>query len=222
MTSSRSWRCLLALTRRGATADNGDVDTLTLDWGRGCVARLLGRNQLVRRSDRWEVLSVALVVSALLLAIPVVAALGTAIKESRSHAYAEQAITRQQTSGTALADARLHVLGDSQAFGGETGTLPDDGVHLGTVAVPDMVRVGDHVEVWIDRNGNHVGAPSPPGQAAAEAVGWAALSWIALAGVSTAGLFTLRRVLNRARYAAWDRELIALAGNDDGRASHGQ
>ena len=222
MTSSRSWWCLLALTRRGATADDVDVDTFTLDWGRRCIARLLGRNQLVRPGDRWEMLAVALVVSALLLAIPVVAALGTAIKESRSHAYADQATTRQQTSGTALADARLHVRGDSQTFDVETRWSAGDGVHVGTVAVPDMVRVGDHVDVWIDRNGNHVGAPSPPGQAAAEAVGWAVLSWMALAGVSTAGLFILHRALNRARYAAWDRELIALAGNGGGRASHGQ
>lgn len=198
------------------------MDTFTLGWGRGYVARLLGRNQLVRRDDRWETLAVALVVSALLLAIPVVAAFGTAIKESRSHAYAEQAITRHETSGTALADARLHVRGDSQTFDVETRWIADDGVHVGTVAVPDMVRVGDHVDVWIDRNGNDVGAPSPPGQAAAEAVGGAALSWIALAGAATAGLFALRRALDRARYAAWDRELIALAGNDDGRASHGQ
>lgn len=167
-------------------------------------------------------LAVVLVVSALSLAVPVVAAFGTAVKESRSHAYAEQAITRQQTSGTALADARLHVRGDSQVFDVETRWIADDGVHVGTVAVPNMVRVGDHVDVWIDRNGNHVGAPSPPGQAAAEAVGFAALSWIALAGVSAAGLFIVRRALNRARYAAWDRELTALAGNGDGRASHGQ
>lgn len=198
------------------------MDTFTLGWGRGCAARLLGRNPLVRRGDRWETLAAVLAVSVVVLAIPFVAAFGTAMNESRSQAYAQEAITRQQTSGTAVADARLHVRGDLQTFDVETRWIADHGIRVGTVAVPDMVQRGDHVDVWVDRNGNQVGAPPPAGQAALEAVGWAVLSWLGLAVASTAGLTVLRRVLNRARYAAWDRELISLAGNDDGRAHHGQ
>lgn len=198
------------------------MDTFTPTWGRGWVARLLGRNELVRRSDRMETLAAAVVASALLLAIPFVAAFGTAIKESRSLAYAEQAVARRQVSGTALTDARLHVLGGGQVFDVPTRWIADDGVHVDAVTVPDMVRAGESVDVWIDRNGNDVGAPTPSGRAATEAVGWAALSWIVLAAVSTAALFGLRRSMNRARYATWDRELLSLTGNDGGRAEREQ
>jgi hypothetical protein len=193
-----------------------------LDWGRSWVVRLLGRNQLVRRSDRLETFIVALAAIAVLVAVPFAATFGTSVKEAHSLTYAQQAISRHETTAMALADARMHVQFNSQTFDVKARWSAEDGIHIGTVSVPDVVRAGDRFDMWIGGDGNYADAPAPPNRAATEAVGWAALSWIAVAAAVAAGVHALRRRLDRARYADWDRELDSLAANDGGRASHEQ
>jgi len=198
------------------------MDTFTLDWGRSSIVRLLGRNQLVRSSDRLETFAVALAAIAVLVAVPFAAAFGTSVKEARSLTYARQAVSRHETTAMALEDARLHVQLDSQTFDVKARWSAEDGIHVGTVSVPDVVRAGDRFDIWIDADGNNANSPTPPSRAATEAVGSAALSWIAVAAVAAAGVCVLRRMLDRARYADWDRDLNSLAGNDGGRANHEQ
>jgi hypothetical protein len=204
----------------GADAETMDMDTFTLGWGRSWVVRLLGRNQLVRSSDRVESFAVALAVIVVAVAVPFAAAFGTSVKEVRSLTYARQEVSRHQTTASAIADARLHEQLNRESFDVKARWSAVDGVHVGTVSVPDMVRAGDRFDIWIDANGNAAEPPTPRSRAAAEAVGWAALSWIAVAAVVAAGVHALRRRLNIARYADWDRYLNSLAGNDGGRANH--
>jgi hypothetical protein len=195
------------------------MDTFTLDWGPSWAVRLVGRNQLVRSSDRLESFAVTLAAIAVLVAVPFAAAFGTSVKEARSLTYARQ-VSRHQTTASAVADARLHEQINRQTLDVKARWPAEDGIHVGTVSVPDVVRAGDRFDIWIDANGNYAEAPTPPSRAAAEAVGWAALSWIAVAAVAAAGVYALRRRLDRARYADWDRALKSLAGNDGGRANH--
>lgn len=196
------------------------MDTFTFNWGRSWAVRLLGRNQLVRSSDRLESFAVALAAIAVLVAVPFAAAFGTSVKEARSLTYARQEVSRHQITASAIADARLHAQLNRETFDVKARWFAADGIHVGTVSVPDVVRAGDRFDIWIDANGNFAEAPTPPSRAAAEAVGWAALSWIAVAAVAAAGVHALRRRLDRARYADWDRDLNSLAGNDGGRANH--
>ncbi|MDX1890809.1 hypothetical protein [Mycolicibacterium sp. 050158] len=195
------------------------MDTWTFDWGRDWLARLLGRNPLVRPSDRLESIVAVLALFAVVVTIPLAAAVGTSVKEARAAVYAQQAVTRHQVTATALQDSRLHGQVTAPTFDLTARWLSADGVHVGTVQVPDVVRAGTQFATWVDERGDATAAPPPPGRAATEAVAWAALSWLVAAVAIAAAVLALHRGLDRARYADWDRDLRALAGNDDGRAS---
>jgi hypothetical protein len=173
------------------------MDTLPLDWGRSWLARLVGRNPLVRRSDRLETLAAAMV--PMVLAISGAAALGMAVKDSVASTFARQAISRHHITATASTGADLHVVGESQTFDTTARWLAADGVHVGTVTAPKMVRAGAPVDFWVDKDGTVT-----------------VLSWMAVA----ATLGALRRRLDRDRYTGWDHALRSLAGTDGGRTSH--
>ena len=73
-----------------ATADEA-LETFTVGLPQWPIFVLLSRNPLVRASDRIQVLAAALAVLVLLLSVPVAAAVGTAVHESRRELYAEHA-----------------------------------------------------------------------------------------------------------------------------------
>jgi len=73
-------------------ADAAAMDTFTVRLPRWpIVLRLLGRDPLVRTTDRIEALVFVLAVVVSLLAAPIAAAVGTAVYDSSRHIYAEQA-----------------------------------------------------------------------------------------------------------------------------------
>ena len=68
------------------------MDTFTVRLPRWPILlRLLGRDPLVRTTDRIEALVLVLAVVVSLLAAPIAAAVGTAVYDSSRHVYAEQA-----------------------------------------------------------------------------------------------------------------------------------
>jgi len=196
------------------------MDIFTLNWCRSWLVRLFGRNELVRASDRLEAAGAAVAAVVVTLAIPIVAAVGTSLTDTWSAGYAQEALNRHPTTATALADARLHEHVHDQTFDVKARWSAEDGIHVDTVDVPDVVRRGDRFEIWVDDRGNHTGPPPPPSRAATEALGWTALTWMALAATMVAAVTGLRRRLECGRHADWDRALEALAGNDGGRANH--
>lgn len=194
------------------------MEMFTVYWGRTWWVRLLGRNHLVRSSDRLETCVAALAVIAAIVAIPFAAAFGSAVGESRFSTYVEQARARHQTGATALETATLHAQVYSQSYTVRAKWAAAGSVHRATVSAPGMVRAGEKFDIWIDDQGGIANPPTPPSEAATEAVGWGVLSWSAGLLACSAVLYGLHRGLDRARYADWDRELDALAGNDGGRA----
>lgn len=196
------------------------MDTFTVDWGRTWWVRLLGRNSLVRSSDRLETCAAALAVIAVIVAIPFAAAFGSRVGDARFSAYVEQAHSRHHTGATALESATLHAQVYSESYTVRAQWAAAGSVHRGTVSAPDMVRAGDKFDIWVDDQGGLTSPPTPPSEAATEAVGWGVLVWSAGLLGCLVVLYGLHRRLNRARYADWDRELDALAGNDGGRAHH--
>jgi len=195
------------------------METFTFDWVRGWLARLCGRNELVRRSDRLETRVMALAATAAMFAVPVIAAFGTSVKDARTSVYVEQAHSRHQATATALENATLHVQVYSQTLEVPAQWPTEGRVHVATVTPPDMVRAGDRFAIWVDKSGNHVEAPSLLSQAVSDAIGSATLLWLTMTGALAGAVYLLRRKLNRSRYREWDRELISLAGNDGGRAN---
>lgn len=187
------------------------METFTLDLGRSAWVRLLGRNPLVRISDRIEVISHGLAVIVLLIAIPIAGTFAATIRQERAATYEAQAISRHESTALAIEDAAFHSHANSQTFDVKARWVGANGLHVDTIAVADMVHAGDHVGIWVDSLGRHVDAPTPPDRAGTYAVGVATLSWLAFAAVAALALHGLRRTLNRARDREWDRDLESLA-----------
>ena len=74
------------------------MQTFSLDPRRWPVGFLLSRSPLVRRSDRLEVLALAFALAISLLALPIVATIGTDVHQTHRGIYAEQAQTRHRAS----------------------------------------------------------------------------------------------------------------------------
>lgn len=193
------------------------METFTLHLGRAWVARLLGRNPLVRNNDRLEMIAYLLAVTILLVSIPIAGAFATTIHEARTAVYEREALSRHETTAVAMTDARMHPDANGQTFDVNARWSAEDGRHVDVVDVVDVVRRGDQFTIWVDDRGRDVGAPSPPSRAAAEAVGWAALSWAAVAAVTALGLGGLHGCLRRIRDTEWDHDLRSLSAGG-GRA----
>jgi hypothetical protein len=70
------------------------MQTFTLDPSRWWIARIFGRNPLLRGSDRIEALAAMAAIVVSLLMIPFACAAGTAFYDNRTHLYSQEARTR--------------------------------------------------------------------------------------------------------------------------------
>ena len=86
-----------------AAADEA-LETFTVRLPRWPIFGLFRRNPLLRASDRFEALVMALAVMVSLLAVPVAAAVGTAVHDSRRDVYAQQHHTRHLVTATITDD----------------------------------------------------------------------------------------------------------------------
>ncbi len=212
--------------QRGAIhwrADEAAMDTFTLRLPRWPILlRLLGRDPLVRTTDRIEALVLVLAVVVSLLSAPIAAAVGTAVYDSSRHIYAEHAHTRHTVNatvtdvpvsqqilrtGTTTVSARWTVAGTE---------------HTGAVKAQSTTKPGDTIEIWVDNNGAQVPAPTPTTRAAAEAAVGALVLWIIVAAFA-ATLFTVTQAAcDRIRFAGWQHDLDTLVGNGDGHQHPGR
>ncbi|MBJ7338119.1 hypothetical protein [Mycolicibacterium sp.] len=176
------------------------------------VLRFCGRHPLVRTSDRIETLVLVVAVTVAVLAIPVAAAVGTAVHDTRSRTYAEQAQSRHIVTARAVTDSAAVPHANSIDFTVRARWNVFGSNHDEVVPVTDRVTAGDRLDVWVDDRGEAVQAPTPPGRAGQEALGAAVLSWLCVAAAAAVCVGLSRRRLTRARYAAWDRELETLSG----------
>lgn len=189
------------------------MQQFTITWGRYWFSRIAGRNPLVRGDDRiqaWLLLLAALVT---VLALPVAAAIGTAVYDAHSRSYTEEAKHRHTVTATALenstievgpgpADVSFHVRASWTVAGSD---------HVDVVEWADEATAGDHADIWVDDiTGEPVDPPRQPSRAAGDAVGVALSVWFAVMAItaSTAYLTQLRIVHHRD--IQWDRELEAL------------
>lgn len=198
-------------------AGAAEMDTFTVRLPRWpVVLRLVGRDPLVRTTDRIEALVLVLAVVVSLLALPITAAVGTAVYDSSRHLYAEQAHTRHTVTAT-VAD----VPASQQILRTGTTTVAarwtaGDAEHTGTVKAQSTTQTGDSIEIWVDNTGAQVPAPLPTTRAAVEAAMGALVIWISVAAIA-ATLFTVTRaVCDRIRFAGWQHDLDNLVDNSGG------
>jgi len=170
--------------------------------------RLLDPNPLIRTSDRVEALVLLCVVVVALLAVPVAAAAGVAVHDERSRHHAEQA--RQHRTVTATVTGT----GDPRRnIERPTATVPASWsvagtTHSGDVVAHRTVKAGQQIEIWVDDRGSPVAKPTRT--ALDEAVTFAIGVWCGVSASAVALYVTLRIVLDRFRYAGWQRDIDRL------------
>ena len=184
------------------------------------ILRACGRNPLVRRIDRLELLIVALGILVVVVAAACAGALGTAVHDARSRVYIAQAQTRHTVTASAIDDSTI-VLGvdDNMATRVNARWQVDGTEHADSLNWDHAVKTGDPLTIWVDRNGDRVDAPTPISQAGADAVGVAYVAWQSVA-LAAAGLICWGRSrLDRRRDSAWERDIRCLIDDDGGRTN---
>ncbi|MGX9791129.1 Rv1733c family protein [Mycobacterium sp. MMS18-G62] len=196
------------------------MQTFTIGLGRLWWFRVLGRNPLVRGSDRIEVLVLSLAVLVTVVAMPVAATFGTSVHDARTRLYAEQAQTRHQVTATAVEEAvlSLDVESDTMWFTANASWSVAGRDHVGTVTWPAYSKRGDQQVIWVDDAGKSVPAPPSQSRADTDAVGIALTMWLGAAAASAGLVFLVRRRLDHRRYREWDR-VITASRNNDGQAN---
>lgn len=192
----------------GDPDDDAAMEPFTLPMPPRLSARLFGRNPLIRASDRLEALILVLAVAISLVALPIAASVGTAVHESRSRLYAEQAQVHRQVTATSIGESLPRGNLESRTVTVPARWFADGSEHTGNVVAPRSVEVGDEIEIWIDDDGAPV---RPPVRSAAdEAVAFAFATWFTVS-LAAAGLFAATRAaLDRVRYARWQRDFDGL------------
>jgi hypothetical protein len=181
--------------------------------------RALGRNPLVRASDRLEALAALAVVCTALLAVPVAAHARSQIYDEGARAADEQAHTRHSVSAVAL-DSRtsMPVDFDNPAH---VRAQWHEGTRLRTerIVAPAIVKAGQPLTIWLDDTGKVTVAPLTTEDARFSAVAGSSIVWVAMVACSALLALVVRRRLDRSRDRAWERELRLMAHNDDGWAN---
>lgn len=190
------------------------METYALDPRRWRIARVFGRNPLLRSSDRIEALVVVAAVVVSLVALPVVSVVGIAVYGARDRLATEQARTRHAVMAT-VTDTKVANASVVQAMW-HTAT----GEHFDPVRSDEPVRVGDHLRIWLDDQGNQVAPPVSASSAVAVAVVSSLASLVLLVAAMTSLVAVARMRLDRARDAQWDREIRCLQDDNGGRKNH--
>lgn len=165
-------------------------------------------NPLLRKSDRLEAGLRILAVAAVLVAVPVAGALGTAAyTESAAQIRAESA-TKHSVTAVLTEDPAKSAAHEYQAR-----VEWDDSGRLGAevVTVRRGLRAGDHATVWLGSDGAPTTEPRKPAAAAMAGIG---VGVVVLVGTWFAGwclVHGVGRLLDRHRDARWAHEWRQLS-----------
>lgn len=183
------------------------MDTFTFNPGRWRVARVFGRNPLLRRSDRIEALVVLVALAVSLIAVPLAGVAGAVTYGARDRVYTQEAHQRHRVLAT-ITDALVEDLGVTVVQAKWAGP---NGERSGALAVNEQAKVDGTVEIWVDSDGNPVLPPTPIWLAAAEGVGVAAVTALVVAVAMAVLVAVVRARLDRVRDAMWERDIEFLA-----------
>lgn len=195
------------------------MQTFIIGFPRGELLRRLGRNPLVRASDRLEAIATLVLFALAVALLPVVTTVGIALHHDQATLSAQQAKAVHRTTARAIANSSIQpAMGAGAVYltqiSWDVAGVPRVGSFTGT----RPLTIGDEVPVWVDAAGGLSHPPLPQDEAATVAVVIAVLLWSILLGAALGGLRLLSWTLDRRRSAQWDRELRSLANDDGGRA----
>lgn len=184
------------------------MEIFTVPLARRLFGRLFGRNPLIRTTDRVEALILVLAVAASLIAIPVSAAVGTAVHDSRSRLYAEQVQTRRPVTATVTGESHPRRNVERPTVTVPARWFAAGAERTGDVTAPLTAKVGDDIEIWIDDDGLPVARPM--NTARDEALAFAVATWWGVS-LMTVALFARARItLDRLRYDRWQQSFDRL------------
>jgi len=201
-----------------ATADEA-FHTFTIGLPRWPIVELFRRNPLLRASDRIEALAAAVAVMVSLLAIPVAAALGTAVHDSQRDAYAQQHRSRHHVTATITDDTAAQRISRTNTITMAARWSAAGTEHTGAVTTPSATKPGDHVTIWVDNNGALTEEPTPTTRAGVDAVTAALLMWAAVTAAAAILLAAIRAVCDRIRAIRWQHAIDTLVGHDGHKPS---
>ena len=194
------------------------MQTLTLGWPRRWPFHGLGRNDLLRRSDRVESLSVMIFGVLAIIAMPLAASVAASVYDLEVADQSERAASIHQATATvvrqpeALEDYALHTYWSVPI------RWDVDGASREGATISDVKsKVGDQLPIWLDRDGTLTTAPVTTESASADAVCVALIVWTAVIGVCGGVLQLIRWRLDASRFDQWEREFRLLADDGGGR-----
>jgi hypothetical protein len=181
------------------------MDTYTLDPRCWRIGRIFGRNPLLRRSDRIEAFITVVTFVVSLVAIPVTGLAGVIVYGARDRQYIQQAADRHAVTATvtdtAADSSGATVLARWPVAAGE---------RVGPVHPATAAKVGDRIQIWLDKAGAPVASPTPTRYALGDAVA-AAMATLLLVMVAMTFFVTLvLSRLGRERDAQWELALRCL------------
>ncbi len=183
------------------------METFTFDPRRWRVARVFGRNPLLRRTDRIEALVVLVALAVSLIGVPIAGVVGAVTYGARDRVYTQEAHDRHRVAAT-VADARGEDLGLTVVQARWPGPGGERG---GTLELTEHAKAGGTVDIWVDGAGNPAVPPTPTWLAAGEAVGVAVVTALAVTMAMGAVVSVVRSRLDRVRDALWERDIELLA-----------
>ena len=189
-------------------------ETVTVRLPRS-VFGLFRRNPLLRASDRVQALVVGLAVMVSLLAVPVAAAVGTAVHDSRRDIYAAQHHTRHLVTATITDDTAAHSISRPNTATMAARWSAAGAEHTGAITAQSATKPGDHVAIWVDNNGAATDEPTPTTRAGLDAVTAALFT---LAGVIVAAAILLaatQAVCDRIRAIRWQHAIDTFIGRGE-------
>lgn len=184
----------------------------TRRWWRSSHLR---RNPLVRGVDRLESGLLVAAVLLALLAVPFAVMLGTNNYTQLAAQSRQQLADRHAVTAIAQADAPVAGMGRVATEQHSTKVPARWSAHgEAEIVVPPATKKGDHIRVWLDKQGSVVRPPLTKTDATIGATCTGLLTWL---GIVTGlwGLFALAKAgINRGRYSRWNREWLLFDTNN--------
>lgn len=186
-----------------------DSQTFTLDPRTWLIARIVGRNPLLRRADRIEAVVIVLALAVSMVAIPVAGVVGASVYSARWRLYDQQAHTRHPVTATVV-DARPTLDRESNQAVVQAKWPVGDDERSASFEHRRPVKPGDRIQVWVDAAGKLASPPTPTWRAGGDAV-LAAMTVLLFVGSAITWLRSaVRSRLDRTRDAQWEDEIACL------------
>lgn len=187
--------------------------TGSADWCRRMWHALVPRGGVVvRSSDRFQAVVLAVFVVLALLAVPFAGVVGSETAAQRGNQATEEAASRHRVDATLLVDGPpQQAVGPDGVPGGPQPRdarwrLPDGGFRVAQVDADPLTKAGDTVVVWLDRAGDPVPPPLDPRTASVEGAMTGFGTWAGFCALLSLLYGALVLGLDRMRIRRWQHE----------------